>query len=123
MPTNCNPDIVESTSGDVSPPQPQTQNGGKKKQGRRRPLKTKLEINEFYCLTCRGKRKIRSSKKIEVDTAKNGKKIAKAQCTAKDCTRKLVKILSNDQADKIKDFGKKKVPTKNIPKEKRSSLK
>ena len=87
------------TSGD----QTQSQSGGKfkKKQGRRGPLKSKLKDNEFYCLTCRNKRRVRATKNIEIVTAKNGRKVAKAKCSAKDCTRTLVKILSNDQAEKM----------------------
>ena len=79
------------------------QSGGKfkKKQGRRGPLKSKLKDNEFYCLTCRTKRRVRVNKNIEIMTAKNGRKMAKAKCTAKDCTRSLIKILSNDQAEKM----------------------
>lgn len=118
MSKNCNLNIVESTLSE-------SQDGGKfkKKRGRRGPLKTKLEINEFYCLTCRQKRKIRTAKKIQIDIAKNGRKMAKTECNAKDCTRKLIKIVNNDTADKIKDLGKKKIQNKNIPKERRPSLK
>jgi hypothetical protein len=82
-----------------------TQSGGKVKKRKEssRTLKSKLKDNEFYCLTCRNKRKVRSFKNIEISTAKNGRQMAKSQCSAKDCTRKLVKILSNDQAKSIKD--------------------
>jgi hypothetical protein len=89
-----------------------TQTGGKfkKRQGRRAPLKSKLKENEFYCLTCKNKRKVRSIKNIEIITAKNGRKVANSQCSAKDCTRKLAKFLSNEQANSIqgkKDKSKK----------------
>lgn len=97
---NCEPqaDVVASNDN--------AQDGGKfaKRKGRRAPLKKPLTHNEFYCLTCKAKRKVRALKNIEITTAKNGRKLAKSQCTAKDCTRKLLKFMSNEQADKLKEM-------------------
>lgn len=76
------------------------QNGGKFKKGRR-PLKSPLKINEFYCLTCKAKRRVRSTKNISIMEI-NHRPVAKADCRAKKCTRKLVKYINKDQAEQLK---------------------
>ncbi len=83
-----------------------TQSGG---SGRRKLL-TNLETIEFYCLTCKGKRKIRSPKNVEIKTTKNKRTYAQAKCTAKDCTRNLVKFLSNNETKQLQELKQNKVP-------------
>lgn len=86
--------------------------------GKRGKLKTKLETIEFYCLTCKDKRKIRTAKNIEITMTKNNRPIAKAQCNAKQCTRKLAKFLSNEEAEQVKNLTTSKTPVKKVPKKK-----
>jgi hypothetical protein len=86
--------------------------------GRRRQLVTKLEEIEFYCLTCRNKRKIRSPKNIQIKTTKNNRPYVQAKCNASDCTRKLTKFISNDQQKVLQDMAKNKVPISKIAKKK-----
>lgn len=90
------------------------QDGGKfaKRRGRRAPLKKPLALNEFYCLTCKSKRKVKALKNIEIDTAKNGRTFAKSHCSAKDCTRNLLKFMSNEQVNKLKEMKEMKGKSK-----------
>ncbi len=76
--------------------------------GQRRQLVTKLEEIEFYCLTCRNKRKIRSPKNIEIKTTKNNRPYVQAKCNASDCTRKLTKFISNEQQKVLQNLAKNK---------------
>ena len=68
--------------------------------------KGKAGLEEFYCLTCKGKRKARSIKNITLKKTKNGRNQAVAGCTAKGCTRKLYKFISNEDATRIRKLKK-----------------
>ena len=86
--------------------------------GKRGTLKTKLETIEFYCLTCKNKRKVRSGKNIEVKKTKNNRHMAVAKCDAGDCTRKLVKFLSKDEVAHLSSLKTKKTTIAKTPKAK-----
>lgn len=71
-------------------------------------LSSPLDLVEFYCLTCKQKRKLKGISDITISTTKNGRKVAKAECKEKDCTRKLVKFLSNEQATHLSHLEKRR---------------
>jgi len=85
-------------------------------KGRRRPLKKPLKVatskkgkgalEEFYCLTCKGKRKAKNIKNIKLTKTKNGRDQAVADCSGKGCSRKLYKFLSKEDAERLKKFKK-----------------
>lgn len=85
-------------------------------KGRRRPLKKPLKeasskkgkgaLEEFYCLTCKAKRKTKNVKNIKLQKTKNGRNQAVAECGTKGCTRKLYKFLSKDDVERIKKLQK-----------------
>lgn len=85
-------------------------------KGRRRPLKKDLKkatgkkgksaLEEFYCLTCKGKRKAKNIKHIKLKKTKNGRDQAVAECSGKGCTRKLYKFLSKEDAERIRKLKK-----------------
>lgn len=80
-------------------------------------LSSPLDIVEFYCLTCKKKRKLRGRSDIKIVTAKNGRKMAQSFCNKeKDstCTRKLVKFLSNEQAEHLSHLKKRRKPHADI---------
>ena len=95
-----------------------TKGGGEPRghKGRRRPLKKPLKeatskkgkgaLEEFYCLTCKGKRKAKNVKHIKLQKTKNGRDQAVADCSGKDCKRKLYKFLSKEDADRIRKLNK-----------------
>ena len=84
----------------------------KNQAGGRRKLKTALKKatgtkgksknEEFYCLTCRVKRTVRSIKDITFRKSKNGHNQIISHCNAKGCTSKLYKFISNEDAEKFK---------------------
>ncbi len=71
-------------------------------------LNEPLDLLEFYCLTCKAKRKLKGISDITITTAKNGRKIAKAKCDCDTCTRFLTKFLSNDQATQFSKMEKRR---------------
>ena len=95
-----------------------TTGGGEPKgfKGRRRPLKKPLKeattkkgkgsLEEFYCLTCKGKRKARPVSKIVLKKTKNGRDQAVANCSSKGCARKLYKFVSKEDAARIRKLKK-----------------
>lgn len=85
-------------------------------RGRRRPLKKPLKeasskkgkgaLEEFYCLTCKGKRKTKNVKTIKLRKTKNGRNQAVAECSTKGCARKLYKFIGKDDVARIKKLQK-----------------
>lgn len=83
----------------------------------KKKLSSPLDIVEFYCLTCKNKRKLRGVSDITITTAKNGRKVAYSYCNKKKdpkCTRKLVKFLSNEQANHLNSIKKTRKPHQDI---------
>lgn len=92
--------------------------GGEPKgfKGRRRPLTKKLKkatgktgksaLEEFYCLTCKGKRKASNVKNIKLQKTKNGRDQAVVGCSHKGCSRKLYKFVSKEDAERIRKLKK-----------------
>ena len=83
--------------------------------GRRRPIaplkkattkKGKGALEEFYCLTCKGKRKTKNVKAIKLRKTKNGVNQAVAECGTKGCPRKLYKFVSKEDAARIRRLKK-----------------
>lgn len=85
-------------------------------KGRRRPLKKPLKeasskkgkgaLEQFYCLTCKQKRKATNVKNITLKKTNNGRNQAVVACPSKKCTRKLYKFVSKEDADRIKKLQK-----------------
>lgn len=85
-------------------------------KGRRRPLKKPLKeasskkgkgaLEQFYCLTCKQKRKATNVKNIKLQKTKNGRDQGVVDCPSKGCTRKLYKFLSKEDADRIRKLKK-----------------
>ncbi len=85
----------------------------KKTKKSSKKLSKPLDIVEFYCLTCKCKRKIRGVSDITISTTKNDRKLATSSCNKKNdpkCTRKLTKFLSNEQAERISKMKKQRSP-------------
>ena len=92
--------------------------GGEPKgfKGRRRPLKKPLKeaskkigkssLEQFYCLTCKQKRKDINIKNITLRKTKNGRDQAVAKCSTSKCSRKLYKFVSKADADRIRKLKK-----------------
>lgn len=86
-------------------------------KGRRRPLKKKLKeatgtkgksaLEEFYCLTCKTKRRNKNIKTVKLQKTKNGRDQAVTNCTGKGCSRKLYKFVSKEDAARIRNLIKK----------------
>jgi len=83
--------------------------------GRRRPIaplkkatakKGKGALEEFYCLTCKAKRKTKNVKNIKLQKTKNGRDQAVAECGTKKCPRKLYKFVSKEDAARIRKLKK-----------------
>ena len=85
-------------------------------KGRRRPIaplkkatakKGKGALEQFYCLTCKQKRRAVNIKNIKLQKTKNGRDQAVVSCPSKGkCTRKLYKFLSKEDAARIKKLKK-----------------
>ena len=86
-------------------------------RGRRRPLKKPLKeasskkgkgaLEQFYCLTCKQKRKETNVKNIKLQKTKNGRDQAVVTCPSKGkCNRKLYKFLSKADVARIKKLKK-----------------